>query len=93
MCKNIFNMLCTTENDAVIVVKVRNQEDNIEGIIRSIVWKSIDNGRIIPEILVVDLDSTDDTPDILERLSVRYDFIKVTDKQGYIDYLLECQED
>ncbi len=69
----------------LIVVKVINKQDAIEGILRSIVWDNLKKGGV-PPILVVDMGSTDDTPMILQRLAREYSFIHVTDINGYKDY-------
>ena len=87
--KNITDMIFGSGSELLIVVTVKNQQDKIEGIIRSIAWKSL-NGlghSCVPTILIVDLESTDETPEILKRLSRDYEFIKVTNRQGYIDLL------
>jgi cellulose synthase/poly-beta-1,6-N-acetylglucosamine synthase-like glycosyltransferase len=75
------------KKEVVIVIKVCNQQDNIEGVIRSVVWRSLKgaNPLNIPTILVVDMDSTDETPIILKKLSRRYKFIKVASRQEYIE--------
>ncbi len=70
----------------IIVVKVINKQDSIEGILRSIVWDNLKKGSCVPPILVVDMGSTDETPTILKRLAEEYSFIHVTDKTGYQDY-------
>ena len=70
----------------LIVVKVINKEDSIEGILRSIVWDHLKQGSCPPPILVVDMGSTDDTVAILKRLASEYNFIHITDKDGYQDY-------
>ena len=84
----------TLKEESVIVVTVRNQEDRIEGIIRSIVWQNLHgkNPCLMPKILVVDLDSTDNTMEILKKLSNDYAFISVTNRRGYIDYIREREE-
>ncbi|NLY42396.1 MAG: hypothetical protein GX066_00135 [Clostridiaceae bacterium] len=89
---NIYNMIndYKLEKDKVyIIITVKNQQDTIEGVIRSIVWKSLNNyhGGVIPNILVVDMGSTDDTPIILDKLCLEYDFIKVTNSKEYINVL------
>lgn len=88
--ESIFEFFRKKEEDQLIVITVKNQQDHIEGILRSVVWKSLNHkrGRQVPNILVVDLGSTDDTYTILERLCKEYQFLAVTDKQGYIDLLL-----
>ncbi|MDK2799527.1 MAG: hypothetical protein PWP27_1905 [Clostridiales bacterium] len=74
------------KNDVYIIITVKNQQDTIEGIIRSVVWKSLNNnhGGIVPNILVVDMGSTDDTLKILDKLCMEYDFIEIADKEEYI---------
>ena len=73
---------------SVVVVKVKNQQENIEHIIRKIVWDSlnVNNEAGVPDILVVDMGSTDDTCKILQKLKDEYDFIAVTDKEGYDNF-------
>lgn len=60
-----------------IVIKVKNQENRIEGVIRSLIWKhlSASGGGYVPNILIVDTGSEDSTPEIAERLSNDYSFI------------------
>lgn len=45
--------------------------------------------RARPKIIVVDLGSTDNTPDILKKLAGDYDFVQITDKEGYIKFIRE----
>ena len=86
ICQLFFN-----EEEPLIIITVKNQQESIEGILRSVVWKSLNKkrGRKVPNILVVDLGSTDETYIILEQLCKEYQFIAVTDKQGYIDLMLD----
>ncbi|MCG8502597.1 MAG: glycosyltransferase [Firmicutes bacterium] len=85
----LHNVCFDKSEDVYIIVTVKNQQDTIEGIIRSLVWKSLNNkqGGIIPNILIVDMGSTDETVKILERLHGEYDFIQVTDSEGYTKIL------
>ena len=92
MAKHVISEIYNTfdlKKDIVIVIKVQNQQDKIEGVIRSIVWRSMADVKPlnIPTILVVDMESTDETPIILEQLSRRYSFIKVASKKEYIEYI------
>lgn len=94
LAKYIYESICQylfKEEEPLIIITVKNQQESIEGILRSVVWKSLNNkrGRQVPNILVVDLGSTDETYNILEKLSKEYQFIAVTDKQGYIDLMLD----
>lgn len=60
-----------------IVIKVKNQENKIEGVVRSLIWKhlSVSGGGYVPNILIVDTGSTDSTPEISQKLSDDYSFI------------------
>jgi len=72
-----------------IVLPVKNSQNDIEALLRSVVWQNLHNknGGSVPDIFVVDLGSDDETPKILERICKDYDFIHVTDKEGYIDLI------
>ncbi|WHH61526.1 glycosyltransferase [Petroclostridium sp. X23] len=85
---NIYNILHNfklKKDDIYIIITVKNQQETIEGIIRSVVWKSLNNTQsgMVPNILVVDMGSTDETVNILNKLCTEYDFIQVTDSEGY----------
>lgn len=73
--------------DVYTVMTVRNQEETIEGMIRSAAWKSVlrQGGRTINDIVVLDLGSEDETRDILQRLEREYDFVHVMSREDYID--------
>ena len=63
-----------------LIIAVKNEENKIEGFLRSFLFKLLygkeDN---IDNIFVVDLNSSDKTPDILNILSKDYDCLKYTD--------------
>ena len=74
-------------NSPYLVITAKNQQENIETAIRSLIWKSY---RLLSEaslldIVVVDLGSDDDTPVILKQLEEEYDFLHLYSKQDYID--------
>ena len=61
-----------------LIVAVKNQEEKIEGFLRSILFKIIyGKEEYFRNILVVDLKSKDNTKQILKRLEMEYDNIKV----------------
>ena len=68
-----------------VVVKILNAEESLEGVIRSLVWKIIKftDGSFMPDILIVDMGSTDSTLDIAKRLCKDYSFISYTTKEIY----------
>lgn len=76
--------VCTYTNlksDGIyFIVAVKNQEDKIEGFMRSILFKLIYDGKeeAIKNFIVVDLGSKDKTKEILEKMQSDYEFIKLT---------------
>lgn len=71
--------------DVFVILRVRNQEEQLEGIIRSIIWKNLNmtNGGYVPNIVIVDMGSQDCTRLIGERLSEDYSFIYYTTNEDY----------
>lgn len=62
-----------------IIIAVKNQENRIEGFLRSIIFKIL-YGReeSLKNIIVADLDSSDNTKEIAKKLSKDYEILKVT---------------
>lgn len=79
--KNII-YICTYTNlksDGIyIIIAAKNQENKIEGFLRTILFRLIyGKEELVKEVIVTDLDSTDNTMKILTKLSRDYDCIKV----------------
>lgn len=77
-----------------IIIGVKNQEDNIETFLRTIIFKIIygKQDETLDKIIVADLGSTDDTPQILKRLEQEYEMLKVTewrDCKNILDNIVE----
>ena len=72
--------------DLVVVVKVLNSQDTLEATVRMILWKCLSHshGSFTPNILIVDLGSSDDTPQIAKRLCNDYSFIEYTTNELYL---------
>ena len=62
-----------------IIIAVKNQENRIEGFLRSIIFKIL-YGReeSLKNIIVADLESSDNTKEIAKKLSKDYEILKVT---------------
>ena len=62
-----------------VIIAVKNQEEKIEGFLRSILFKIL-YGRedYLKNIIIADLNSSDNTKDIARKLSKDYDILKVT---------------
>ena len=62
-----------------VIIAVKNQEEKIEGFLRSIIFKIL-YGReeYLKNIIVADLQSTDNTKEIAKKLSKDYEILKVT---------------
>ena len=79
--KNII-YLCTytklTSDGIYLIIAVKNQEEKIEGFLRSTLFKIL-YGReeYLKNIIVADLKSTDNTKEIAKKLSDEYECLKV----------------
>ena len=60
-----------------IIIAVKNQEEKIEGFLRSIIFKILyGKEEYINDIIITDLDSTDNTQEIINKMSVECDYVK-----------------
>ena len=68
------------------IIAVKNQEDNIEGIIRNLMFRILyGKEEKIKNVIIVDLNSTDNTRKIVEKLQEEYEQLKILN-------LKECKE-
>ena len=85
--KNII-YICTYTNlksDGIyVIIAAKNQENKIEGFLRTILFRIMyGKEECVKDVIVTDLNSSDDTMKILEKLSKDYDGIKVVNwKEG-----------
>ncbi len=72
-------------DDVFLVLKVKNQQANLEGIVRLLIWKQLrlNAGGYVPNILIVDMGSEDETAEIAMRLCDEYAFIYYTTAEQY----------
>ena len=65
-------------NGTYVIIAVKNQEDKIEGFLRSILFKIL-YGReeYLKNIIVADLESSDNTKEIAKKMSKDYETLKV----------------
>ena len=80
--KNIIYISKCTEfkSDGIyLIIAVKNQEEKIEGFLRSTLFKIL-YGReeYLKNIIVADLNSSDNTKEIAKKLSKDYEILKVT---------------
>ena len=79
--KNIIYICSYTKlkSDGIyVIIAVKNQEEKIEGFLRSSLFKILyGKEEVLKNIIVADLRSEDNTKEIAKRLSNEYDFIKV----------------
>lgn len=73
--------ICTYTNmkaDGIyIIIAVKNQEEKIEGFLRSVLFKILyGKEEEVKDIIVTDLNSTDRTKEILNKLSTDYEYVK-----------------
>ena len=97
---NIFYIIYITtytkfKSDGIyVIIAVKNQEDKIEYFLRSSIFK-IFYGKedYIKDIIVADLNSTDNTKEIVKKMSNDYDCIKVSswkECKDVIDNVDQC---
>ena len=75
--------ICTYTNmkaDGIyIIIAVKNQEERIEGFLRSSLFKLLyGKEECVKDIIVADLDSKDKTKEILNKMSLDYECVRVT---------------
>lgn len=79
--KNIIYYFTKTKiksNGIYLIIATKNQEENIEGFIRSILFRIIyGKEELLENIIITDLESTDNTREIEEKLSEEYEYIKI----------------
>jgi len=91
--------ICTYTNlksDGIyIIIATKNQENKIEGFLRTLLFRLIyGKEEFIKDVIVTDLDSTDDTMKILTKLSKEYECVKVSnwrDCKEVIDSINEAK--
>jgi len=61
-----------------IIISAQNQEETIEGIVRGFILKTglTKSGDSLLNIVLVDTNSSDHTPEIMKRLAADYTYIK-----------------
>ena len=75
---NIYTYTNLKSNGIYLIIAVKNQENKIEGFLRSFLFRTLyGNDDDIKNIIVTDLDSTDDTPIIINNLAKDNKGIKV----------------
>lgn len=83
---NIYTYTNLKSDGIYVIIAVKNQENKIEGFLRSFLFRVIyGKEEAIKNIIVTDLDSKDETINILNRLEKDYECIKVTNWR-------ECKE-
>ncbi len=88
LVRAVFNAVFSPKgsyDDIVVVVKVLNSEESLEATVRMILWKCLKftHGGFVPNILIVDMGSTDSTSEIARRLCADYSFIEYTTSELY----------
>ena len=83
LVKQVINMKA---DGIYIIIAVKNQEEKIEGFLRSVLFKILyGKEEEVKDIIVTDLNSTDRTKEILNKLSTDYEYVKNTNWK-------ECKE-
>ena len=76
---NLYTYTNLKSDGIYLIVAVKNQESRIEVFMRSLLFRLLyGNEDYLSNIIVTDLESTDNTKKILNHLQDDYDFIKLT---------------
>ncbi len=69
----------------IIVIKVRNSAETLEGAVRSVILSSLKYtyNASVPDILIVDMGSDDETRQIAGKLCEDYPFVYYTTEELY----------
>lgn len=82
LIKQIITMITYTNLRAdgiYIIIGVKNQEEKIEGFLRSSLFKIFyGKEECIKDIIIADLGSTDRTKEIINKMAFEYDCVKTT---------------
>ena len=73
------------KKDLFIFIHVKNQENNIEYIVRSTIFNFLNSygGRLVPYMVIVDKGSDDRTDEISRKLCSDYDFVYYSTEEDY----------
>ena len=76
---NIFTYTRFQSDGIYLIIAVKNQEEKIEGFLRSSLFKILyGKEEYLKNIIVADLKSTDKTREIAQKMETEYDCLKVT---------------
>ena len=76
--KNYFMNKRIESNGIFVIVAAKNQEQQIEGFLRSVIFRILyGKEEYLKNIIVTDLNSVDNTKEILEKFSDDYDELKL----------------
>ena len=83
---NIFTYTNLKSDGIYMIIAVKNQENKIEGFLRSLLFRVIyGKEEFVKDIIITDLDSSDETPIILNKLEQEYKELKIANWK-------ECKE-
>ena len=76
-----------------VIIAAKNQEKKIEGFVRSFLFRLLyGKEEHVKDVIVVDLNSTDETKKILEKLSCDYDNIKISNWRDFKELIDNVDE-
>lgn len=89
LIKNIIYIFTYTnlKSDGIyLIIATKNQENKIEGFLRTMLFRIMyGKEECVKDVIIADLDSTDDTMKILSKLSKEYNGVKIVNWR-------ECKE-
>jgi len=74
---------------AHLAVTVKDQEDTVEGVVRSLAWNMMSEHEscCVRDMIIIDMGSGDGTLEIVKKLAEEYKFIKVMTREEYVEII------
>ena len=70
--------------DMHLAITAKNAEESIEGIVRSLAWQISNRSNLPTDVYIIDMQSSDQTLLISQKLAEEYSFIHPMSKADYI---------
>ena len=90
---DLFTYINLKEDGIYIIIAVKNQEEKIEGFLRSSLFRILyGKEENVKDIIITDLGSTDNTKEIINKMSIDYECVKVTSWKDCKDVIDNIEE-
>lgn len=90
----IFSKDSIPRDKMFVVIKVLSKEENLEYIVRSVIWKNLKMSKYgdVPNVLIVDMSDDEQTAMTGKRLANDYEFIYYTNHDDVGDFIKSIKD-